>query len=272
MLPNFLIIGAPRSGTTWMARNLRDHPDVFLPKAKELHFFDQHYDKGIEFYESSFAEAKGKKAVGEATPDYLHGAYSKNDIPTLIRKHLPDAKLIVSLRNPVERAYSRFWNAKARYDRNVRMTFEEKLEDRPEFIAEGMYFEQLDRYYALFPKDNILVLLFDELVRDPETFIRRAYKFLDVREDVRSGWEFVKVNQAAGKGYLAKSGVFAALSSTTSRLKLHRLAAYLRARNSVELPPMNGETKRLLRDLYYEPNCKLQQLTGLDLSAWNALD
>jgi hypothetical protein len=272
MLPNFLIIGAPRSGTTWMAKNLRDHPEVFLPKAKELHFFDRDYDKGIEFYESSFTEAYGKKAVGEATPDYLHGAYSKNDIPTLIRKHIPDAKLIVSLRNPIERAYSRFWNAKARYDRNVRMTFEQKLMDRPEFIAEGMYFDQLNRYYALFPKDKILVLLYDELVRDPEAFIRRVYEFLGVREGVRSGWEFVKINQATGKGYLAKSGAFSALSSATSRLKLHRVAAYLNARNSVELPPMNSETRRFLRDVYYEQNCKLQQLTGLDLSAWNAPD
>ena len=177
MLPNFMIIGAPRSGTTWIEKNLREHPEVFLAKDKELHFFDQQYEKGIEYYESFFSGAHGKKAVGEATPDYLHGAYSRNDIPTLIHKHVPDVKLIASLRNPTERAYSRFWNSKAFYDRNINMSFEDKLEDRPEFIAEGMYCDQLERFYDLFPRENILILLFDDLKADPAQFMRRIYEF-----------------------------------------------------------------------------------------------
>jgi hypothetical protein len=269
MLPNFLIIGAPRSGTTWMEKNLREHPDVFMPKTKELHFFDRHYEKGIAYYESFFENGGGRTAVGEATPDYLHGAYSKNDIPALIHAHLPDAKLIVSLRNPVERAYSRYCNAKARFARNVNMNFEQKLADRPEFVREGMYYDQLQRFYARFPRSSILVLLFDELKADPKSFMRRVYEFLGIREDITTGWEFVRVNQAPGSGLLAKSQLLYQVSRVLTRVRAHKTAEYIRQRNSIAPPPMSNETRRLLRDIYYEQNCRLQELVGRDLSHWN---
>lgn len=72
MLPNFLIIGAPRSGTTWIQENIKHHPEIFMPEQKEIHFFDRNYAMGIEYYEKYFSAYDGQKAIGEATPDYLH--------------------------------------------------------------------------------------------------------------------------------------------------------------------------------------------------------
>jgi hypothetical protein len=270
MLPNFLIIGAPRSGTTWIEKNLREHPEVFLPKTKELHFFDRNYEKGIEYYESFFADCGTKKAVGEATPSYLHGAYSQNDIPALIKKHLPDVKMIASLRNPIERAYSRFLHSKARFDRNIEMSFEDKLQDRPEFIAEGMYYDQLQRYYALFPKENILVLLFDELKSNPSLFMQRIYEFIGVNSDFKTGWETVRVNQSAGKGNLAKSPfVLTNLSKILTRLKMHSLAQRVRDANSVGQPPISEEMRKTLQAVYREQNRRLEELIDQDLSHWD---
>ncbi|MCI0625676.1 MAG: sulfotransferase domain-containing protein [Acidobacteria bacterium] len=269
MLPNFLIIGAPRSGTTWIERNLREHPDVYMPDKKELHFFDKHYNKGLDFYEAFFAGWNGQKAVGEATPDYLHGSYSERDIPVLIQSHLPHAKLIASLRNPVERAYSRYWNAKAKYEHNANLTFEEKLREKPEFIEEGLYVDQLQRYYARFPRRQILILLLDDLVADPKRFMRRIYEFLDIDPAFESGLEYARINTAAGKKNLAKSQALWLVDRALLRLKLSGLAERLRSWNSLDQPPMDPSTKRMLIDIYRPKNLQLQDMIGRDLCSWN---
>lgn len=270
MLPNFIVIGAPRAGTSWIHKNLLDHPEVFVPQKKELHFFDREYDKGIAYYEEYFAEWKGQKAIGEATPDYLHGSYSATDIPALMHKHVPDARLIASLRNPIERAYSRYWNAKAKFDHNRSLSFEEKLKDRPEFVKEGMYADQLESYYAHFPRERILVLLYDDLEADPHGFMRQIYSFLGVDPDFESDWETTKVNQAAGKKNLANSRFLYQLSRALSWAGLHGASSRVREANSVDQPPMSAETRRRLTDVYREPNRRLAALIGRDLSRWNA--
>ncbi len=269
MLPNFLVIGAPRSGTSWIQRNLREHPNVYMPDQKELHFFDKDYDKGLEFYEAFFAGWNGQKAVGEATPAYLHGLYSERDVPVLIRSHLPHVKLVASLRNPVERAYSRYWNAKAKYEHNAHLTFEEKLREKPEFIQEGFYVDQLQRYYTLFPKEQVLILLFDDLLADPKGFMRRIYEFLDVDPTIESGLESTKINAAAGKKKLAKSQALWLVERAMTRLKLSALVERLRRWNSLDQPPMDPRTKRMLTDIYRPKNLQLQDMLGRDLCGWN---
>jgi hypothetical protein len=269
VLPNFLVIGAPRSGTTWIDENLRAHPDVFVPAVKELHFFDRDYDKGMDYYEEQFAGWSGEKAIGEATPDYLHGAYCKRDIPGLIRQSMPDVRLIASLRNPVERAYSRYWNAKAKFDVNAGFSFEEKLKSKPEFIEEGYYVDQLERYYALFPGDRILVLLYDDLVADPRQFIRRVYEFLGVDPGFTTGFEGARINTAAGKKRLARSKALWYASRALSRLNMHGLSERVSRANSVAMPPMSPQTRSLLVNVYREKNIRLQALIDRDLEQWN---
>lgn len=272
MLPNFLVIGAPRSGTTWIDENLRDHPSVHMARMKETHFFDQNYHRGMAYYESCFAGWKGEPAVGEATPDYLHGQYSAYDIPRLIRRHLPEVRLIASLRNPVDRVYSEFWNTKAKDARNARLSFEAKLQSKPQFIREGFYYEHLRRFYDLFPAERILVLLYDDLVADPRAFMRRIYEFIGVDPGFRSSYETVRVNQARGKKLLARSQTLWHLSRALDRARLHGLAESVRRFNSVEIPAMDRSTRERLIELYRPHNEKLAGLIGRDLSHWNRID
>ncbi|HEX6995191.1 MAG TPA: sulfotransferase [Gammaproteobacteria bacterium] len=274
-MPNFLVIGAPRCGTTWIDENLRRHPEIYMPPKKELHFFDRHYERGIEHYEASFAGWNGEKAVGEATPDYVHGLYTSHgqDVAGLIAKHLPDAKLIVSLRNPVERAYSHFLNVKAKHEHNLDLTFEEKLRKvrgGAEIIREGFYAEHLSRYYALFPRENILVLLYDDLVADPKAFLERIYRFLGVDPGFESPAMDARINMAAGKKLLARSKSLWYLSRALTRLDAHRLAERVCKLNARPEPRMSDETRRMLVDVYREPNEKLERLLGRDLSHWSA--
>ena len=269
MLPTFLVIGAPRSGTTWIDENLRCHPDVFMPKRKELHFFDRHFDRGLPYYESFFADWAGQKAVGEATPDYLHGVYSRNNIPAHINECLPGAKLIACLRNPVERAYSRYWNSKAKFDHNAKLTFEDKIRTKPEFIQEGFYFDQLVRFHELFPQDHIRVLLYDDIRDRPESFMKDIYEFLGVDPEIHTGFERARINTAAGKRNLARSKPLWYVSRALSRANLHTAATRLSKFNSKEMPPMNPETKQRLIEVYRESNQKLGQLINRDLNIWN---
>ena len=107
-LPDFLCVGAQKSGTSLLYRLLNQHPEIYLAKGKEIHFFnrDENYNKGIEWYSEHFAGSEDYKRVGEVTPDY-------NYVPTVpgrIYKTLgKDIKLIFMLRNPVDRAYSNYW-------------------------------------------------------------------------------------------------------------------------------------------------------------------
>src|ERR1051326_983405 len=103
-LPTFLIIGAGRSGTTSLARYLGSHPHVFMARAKEMHFFDSD-SKTREWYRPRFAEARRQTAVGEATPNYLYEPAAIKRMAAIV----PEARLIAILRDPVDRAYSHYW-------------------------------------------------------------------------------------------------------------------------------------------------------------------
>ena len=106
--PNFLVIGAQRSGTTWLDTALRAHPQVYLPeRRKEIHYFDEHYSRGAEWYREFFSAAAarpGLKAIGEVTPRYLFDPL----VPQRIAGDFPSMRLIAILRNPADRAYSQF--------------------------------------------------------------------------------------------------------------------------------------------------------------------
>jgi hypothetical protein len=240
-----------------------------MPKKKELHFFDRHFDRGMSYYESFFTDWSGQKAVGEATPDYLHGVYSRNDIPALIRKCLPGVKLVACLRNPVERVYSRCWNSKAKFDHSAELTFEEKLRAKPEFIQEGLYFDQLARFFQSFPREDMRVLLYDDIRDRPASFMKDVYEFIGVDPSIHTGFESARINTAAGKRNLARSRLLWYMSRALSRANLHTAATRLSRFNSKPMPPMNPETRRELVEVYRESNRKLGELLKRDLSSWN---
>ncbi|MCF7983893.1 MAG: sulfotransferase [Thiohalocapsa sp.] len=176
MEPNFLIIGAPKAATTWIADALREHPDVFVPQLKELRYYcGQNFDKGRSWYAQQFEGAAGEPVVGEASPSYLGSV----DATARIRADLPDVKLIASLRHPVEQAFSFYWHQLSRglidVDTEFRAFFEQ---DRP---RASYYGRHLQRYMDTFPKDQMLVLLYEQDIEgDPGQGIRKCYDFLGV--------------------------------------------------------------------------------------------
>jgi len=116
-LPNFLVIGVEKGGTTWLHAQLKKHPEIFLPQSKEIHFFNKYnsnlikhdyFQLGINWYADFFKQYKGQKVIGEVTPMYI----CDPEAPLRIQQTLPNVKLIAILRDPVRRAYSHYWMAK----------------------------------------------------------------------------------------------------------------------------------------------------------------
>jgi len=179
VLPNFLIIGVQKGATTWLANCLGQHPDVFMVEIKEIHFFHRHFEKGLKWYESHFNDWSGQTAVGEATPGYVYFP----EVPGRIKATLGDEiKFIVSLRHPVDRAYSEFWMHLSRgripADTDFRTFFQQG--DRFGMRGRGHYFAQLSRYLEYFPRENMLVLIYEEIKRDGQKAVGGCLEFLGV--------------------------------------------------------------------------------------------
>jgi len=179
MLPNFLIIGAQKSATSWLARCLREHPDVFMTEVKEIHFFNHRFEKGLAWYESHFSDWAGQAVIGEATPGYINHP----DAPGRIRATLgEEVKLIASLRHPVDRAYSAFWHYVMRGSIPANADFRAVFQgdDRFGLRSRGDYFTHLSRYLEYFPRENLLILIYEEIKRDSQKVISECLELLGV--------------------------------------------------------------------------------------------
>jgi len=196
MLPNFLIIGAARCGTTTLYNQLQRHPNIYLPPEKrpEPHFFYKtaEYARGIGYYENKYFTAwRGQKAVGEASTSYVFGSR----VAQRVCESLPGIKLICLLRNPIERAFSSYWHTVA--SGIERLPFAEAIEREQEraaalastalgelapfaYVERGLYHRQLERWFDEFDPAQMLVVTFDELVGDPRGVLADVARFLGV--------------------------------------------------------------------------------------------
>lgn len=165
-LPDFLHLGPGKSGSTWVHETLIHHPQVHLTGAKDLYFFSRYYDRGTQWYAEQFREAGDAPVVGEVCPDYLVSEAA----PGRIRETLgPDVRMMVCLREPVDRAFSSFL-----YARKHGLgpdTFAAAIDQTPEILDEGRYGTQLRRYLRHFDADRLHLTLFDDLGSDPQAYL-----------------------------------------------------------------------------------------------------
>lgn len=209
LLPDFLIIGTAKSGTTTLYGWLNEHPFVAPAAQKEIHFFDYEYYRGLDWYRSNFPEERTRRTfeqehgrpflTGEASPTYIAHEWA----PSRIAKVLPKAKLIVALRNPIDRAYSQFQMSR-REDEEPLESFAEavaaeegrlrgecdRLRRDPRYnswpigcwgyLLRSRYAEQVERWFKLFPREQFLFVKSDELESHPQNTLDEVYGFLDL--------------------------------------------------------------------------------------------
>ena len=247
ILPSFLVIGAQRAGTTSLFYYLCGHPDVARPATKEIHFFDDNYWRGADWYRSYFALSfGGERATGEATPYYLfHPA-----VPARVAATIPDAKLVVLLRNPVDRSYSHyrkmkrmgierlsFKKALAAEERRLAGEEERLLADpryrsghhrRHAYVGRSLYADQLERWLGAFPRDQLLVLLSEDFFARPAEVYAETLGFLGLPP-----WE----------------------------------PEALEDRNPASYRPLPPGLRAALEERFAEPNARLARLLGRDVWA-----
>lgn len=271
-LPTFLGIGVPRAGTTWLHTLLTGHPEVYLPeKRKEVRFFDRHFDRGLGWYEGFFCpdgEAHRYRAIGEISPQYFYC----DECPSRISQTLPNIKLVLMLRHPVDRAYSNYGFAVQR--RNYRGSFREFVDSRPQALEKGLYSAHLRRYLRVFDRSRILALLFEEAVGDGDVVRGAVARFLEVPAEgfpVSVG----KVNASTVPRHGSLSNLAVKTGRTLRRNHLEPLVdigARLGIRRLITkgdpLPKLDPELKRELSRGYEAEFDEVEALIDIDLSAW----
>ena len=290
-MPNFLIVGAAKAGTTSLYEYLRQHPDIFMPEWKELSFFIGdpcgllHRVNKARNYFKVFTDAQKYKAVGEASTGYLFDEAAAE----MIRDQLGLIKIIIILRDPVAMSYS-LYNHQVRKEGETCATFESALaaeENRRQsrnfkqrcygwyanyyYYNRGLYFEQVKRYLDIFGTERVKIILFDELAAATVKAVQDVYKFLGVDDTYVPE---TKVHNPAGgiisiPKFWEDAGLFLKTYQYIFSKNLFKKIPHL-IRNIGRRPPrpINPETAHDLRLKYNNDICRLEQLIGKDLAAW----
>lgn len=232
--PDFAYIGTSKAGSTWLFNALAGHPDVYLASSKGLYFFDQHFDRGQEWYLDHFAAAAASPAAGEISHSYL----SSPEAPARIAELNPAMRLLVCLREPVDRAFSDYLDLvkNGQFDG----PFPEALERFPRLLDRGCYATHLQRYLDRFPREQVHVSLFDDLRADPQAYADGVFDFLGVRRVELAPADLRNRMPAGTPRSAAVAGGAKKLSRLVKRVGLARLRS--RAKRS-----------RLVRNALYRP-------------------
>jgi len=191
---DFVGVGAARSGTSWLARCLAEHPEIFIPRAKELHFFDNDtvYNPALAGLRSHFRDVPAGRRLGEFTPRYLISR------PALerIRDAFPETRILVCLRDPVERAYSQYCYFRHNLRKEPSSDFETAMTGffREDYLVKSLYHPQLLALFEIFARDRVYVLEFDRIATDASQVVREVYRFLNVASDFVPATAQRKVN------------------------------------------------------------------------------
>ncbi|CAN5200506.1 sulfotransferase [soil metagenome] len=274
-LPTFLGIGAPKAGTTWLYQILASHPDVVMSEhRKEVHYFDLHFDRGLEWYERFFPPAalRGASAVGEFTPHYLYDP----SVPARVRSVPSVDRFVLVVRNPVDRAFSHY-RFRQRQD-NQRTTFEEFVARDPNALRWGLYGRHLAPWLSEFDRDRFLVLVFERAVRDPDGTRRAIAHHLDL-DPLRFPPEPAAPANEAFTPHRRR--LYAAAVRQARWLRRHELDRLISMAKRAGVTKMvkrrsarsadavlTAEQRARLWDHFQADVTLLEQLTGLDLELW----
>ena len=296
-MPNFLIIGSAKSGSTALYRYLKQHPQIFMSAVKEPSFFALEGEKldfrapsgkppyinkygvnHIKEYRRLFRKVEDEKAVGEASIMYLSDAKA----PERIRHHIPHAKLIAILRNPVDIAYTCFI-----MDLHIGLEpfseFRDALRDEErriqskcfggKYVQIGFHHRHLTRYLSLFSRDQMRIYLYDEFVASSETVVKDVFRFLDVDStfvpdmSIRENVSGFPRNKALHLLLSRRGNPLIPYISPFMPHGMRRLFMNVRNRNLAK-PRLSPQLRKELIEVFRPDILRLQELTDRDLSKW----
>lgn len=188
-------VGPQKAATTWVYQCLVEHNEVACLPTDTVHYYDMFYHKGPQWYADHFEEANGRVCF-DSTTTYIRSPWAARRIAS----DNPDAKIMMCLRNPIDRAFSHYWHEKKKGKYNF--DFSEVLENYDLFsswVEPGFYAEHIERFLQHFPREQVRCLRFEKLKKDPEAFLRDVLVFADVNPDFTPSFLNRKVNAAGGR-------------------------------------------------------------------------
>ena len=273
VLPNFLFIGPDKAGSTWLHQALGRHPQVCLSTAKELFFFDQFYERGWEWYKAYFAQCgQQRKVIGEISHDYLFSSVACDRIA----RDLPSVKLMVCLREPVQRAFSAYLYMVKQG--RVASDFDTALYKIDELIDHARYAFHLRKYLDAFGRDRVHVAIFDDLEESPQLFFDDLCDFLAIDRH-RLAAEFEgKVNSATRPRFFYIAGLARKVGWLVRRWGMPGLVGFVKNSAWVNWilyqeygrdskPEISDEARKYIRDQLMSEVQDLDAMVGTDLCA-----
>ena len=265
--PTFIVIGAVKAATTWIQKQLQGHPDLFMPDV-EPHYFSSEYERGPGYYDDLFSSAHDGSVLGEKSADYLAHPLAAERIA----QTYPNIKLLVQLRNPVDRAYSDY---KMLYRRGtVRGAPEQYLTSpecsQPRFLLDGLYAEHLARWLDLFPRENILAFFYEDVRDRPEETLHRVCRHIGVASQGIATGERRENDSSERFLPLPLRKALAPLKSTIAPLRGQRWFEATRdvmARH-IRYPALSNDLREHLEQFYSEDLENLESMFGWNLSHW----
>ncbi|WP_151081405.1 sulfotransferase domain-containing protein [Nocardioides cynanchi] len=268
-VPDFLYIGTSKAGSTWLFNALAVCPDVWLASNKGLYFFDAHYERGVDWYRQQFQDAEGR-AVGEFSHSYL----SSPEAPPRIAAYSPSMRLLVCLREPVDRAFSDYLDLVK--NNGYTGSFTDAVVQHPRLLDRGRYATHLSRYLEHFPMSQIHVGLFDDLKTGAQAYADEVYDFLGLDRlmlsegDLKARMPAGRPRNAAVVGLAKRASKGAAslgLRRWRSRIKrstVVRSALYKQYRD--DKPRLDPSVRDELRAGFADEVARLDHLLGRPVS------
>lgn len=285
---NFLSLGVAKSGSTWLADKLRLHPQIYIPNEKTIYYFNQFREKSskpnlkhkrpFQWYHSFFKNSTPKQITGEIAPEYFIQENCAKDI----FNYNPNIKLLVTLRNPIQRAYSQYI-FRQQIGRSNYPSFEAAIRDFPFLLGTSLYFKHLKRYFDIFPRESIKVMFYDDLRNNIREYYREVLSFLGVKEYYPVGLE-IKTNvtmevrsKLLGKLmtsidlYLKHRPNLQYVRDSMHHLGLHKIAKAISRANKKSIlvkSQLGDDLEYRLREFFLEDINNLEELLKKDLSHW----
>lgn len=277
--PNLFVVGVARAGTTSLSHYLDQHPEIFMSPVKEPYFFSSYHPDWVPVsqtlfsYMSLFAGATTEKYLGEASPAY----FWDEDSPQAIKDASPDARIIISLRDPVKRAYSEYLLLRRSLE-DWRPTFSEAVQEEialdpserginPQYnyVDRGYYAARVERYFEIFGAERVHVLFFEDFAKSTRTEMQRVFEFLQLDPEPARSIAIVPQNQ----GGAPRNRLAAVLLYSKQLRKVGRLVVPARGRPRVERSLMqrgkmdvDEQTRQRLYELYADDWMQLKELLG----------
>ena len=273
--PDFVVAGFARCGTTWLYEVLREHPRIFVPMRKEVNFFHRAYDKGVDWYTAYFADCPPDRLAGDISPVYAEDPAT----PARIAEVLPQARIILIVRNHVRRLRSSYWQLVRDGRRQDELVaFVQGEDDGTGFLERQRYTPVIERFRELYGSDRVLVLVYEEMSADPAAAIQAIERFLGIAGEPWPEAMTAKFGQYVNPTFVPRRpGLYRTLQRTHQKLRRTQIKLLDRPldlakrsffklagqRRRQEAGPMPGEDR--LRRYFQDDVAALESVLGRPL-------